>query len=88
MRSVTGDVNVAESVASGLSTYSPDSGIASYGLGGAITWKTTDHIDTSLFGEYRRLTGPAEDSSIVQERGDKNQFTVGVSATYRFDFSL
>jgi MipA family protein len=81
-------VNTAESIASGLSTYSPDSGIASYGLGGALTFKATDHIDTSLFGEWRRLDGPAEDSSIVQERGDRDQFTVGVSATYRFDFSL
>lgn len=81
-------VSAAESVASGLSTYSPGDGFASYGAGGALTWKTTDKIDTSLFGEYRRLTGPAADSSLVEERGSRNQFTVGVSATYRFDFSF
>ncbi|WP_312797423.1 MipA/OmpV family protein [Tianweitania sp.] len=81
-------VDFSEAAVSGLSPYSPDEGVASYGVGGALTWKTTDRIETSLFGEYRRLAGPAEDSSIVQERGDKNQFTVGVSATYRFDFAL
>jgi len=81
-------VDFNESLASGLSEYAPGDGFASYGFGGAITYKATDKIDTSIFGEYRRLTGPAEDSSIVQERGDRNQFTVGVSATYRFDFAF
>lgn len=32
--------------------------------------------------------GPAADSGLVNERGSKSQFTVGVSAAYRFDFSL
>lgn len=81
-------VSFAESLRSGLSEYNGDDGIASYGVGGALTWKTTDKIETSVFGEYRRLTGPVADSSLVEERGDRNQFTVGVSATYRFDFSL
>ncbi|MEO3386258.1 MipA/OmpV family protein [Mesorhizobium sp. CAU 1741] len=81
-------VDAAESVASGLSPYTPDSGIKSVGAGGAVTWKATDVIDTSVFAEYSRLMGPAADSSLVEERGSRNQFTVGASATYRFDFSL
>ncbi len=81
-------VSFAESLRSGLSEYNGDSGVASYGVGGALTWKTTERVETSLFGEYRRLTGPVADSSLVEERGDRNQFSVGVSATYRFDFSL
>lgn len=81
-------VDAAASAASGLSQYDPDGGFRSVGFGGALTWKTTDVITTSLFGEYERLVGPAEDSSLVRERGSVNQFTVGVSATYRFDFSL
>ena len=36
-------------------------------------------------GEYARLLGPAADSSLVKERGSPDQFTVGVSASYRFD---
>jgi outer membrane scaffolding protein for murein synthesis (MipA/OmpV family) len=81
-------VSPAESLASGLSPYSPGGGLKSAGFGGALTWKTTDKVTTSLFGEYSRLLGPAADSSIVEERGSRDQFLVGVSATYRFDFSL
>jgi outer membrane protein len=81
-------VSPAESAASGLSPYSPGSGVGAVGVGAAIDWKTTDRLTTSVFGEYSRLTGPAADSSLVQERGSSNQYMFGVSATYRFDFHL
>lgn len=81
-------VTTAESVASGLSEYDPGGGLGSVGVGGAIDWKTTDQFTTSLFGEYQRLLGPAEESSLVRERGSANQFTLGVSASYRFDFTM
>lgn len=81
-------VDAAEAAASNLSEYAPGSGLRSYGVGGAVTWKATDQLTTSAFAEYARLAGPAAKSSLVRERGSKNQFTVGVSAVYRFDFSL
>lgn len=81
-------VNLQESLASGLSPYSPGSGLKSVGVGGALTWKTTDKITTSAFAEYSRLTGPASKSSLVKERGSPNQLMIGVSASYRFDFNL
>lgn len=81
-------VNATESAASGLSEYHPDGGVKSIGLGGAVTWKTTDRVTTSLFGEYARLKGPAAKSSLVRERGSPDQFTIGVSASYRFDFTI
>ncbi|OYU49128.1 MAG: MltA-interacting MipA family protein [Rhizobiales bacterium PAR1] len=81
-------VNAGQSVASGLAPYSPGGGFRSVGLGGAITWKATEKITTSLFAEYSKLLGPAADSSLVKQRGSTNQFTIGASATYRFDFSL
>lgn len=81
-------VDAVESAASGLSQYNPGSGFRSTGVGGAVTWKATDALETSLFAEYARLLGPAKDSTLVQERGSRNQFTVGTSAVYRFDFSL
>ncbi|TIP00639.1 MAG: MipA/OmpV family protein, partial [Mesorhizobium sp.] len=58
------------------------------GLGGAITWKVTEPTTASVFTEYSRLMGPAADSSLVKERGDRDQWTVGVSTTYRFNFSM
>lgn len=81
-------VDAAEAAASGLSEYHPGSGMKSAGVGGAATWKATDRVTTSLFGEYSRLMGPAADSSLVRERGVRDQFTFGLSMTYRFDFAM
>lgn len=81
-------VTPAESAASGLGVYDPDGGIKSAGVGGAVTWQATDRITASVFGEYARLLGPAADSTLVKERGSENQFTIGVSSTYRFDFNF
>lgn len=82
-------VNATESAKSGLSEYRPDGGgIKSIGIGGAYDWKTTERLTTSVFSEYSRLMGEAADSSLVEERGSPNQFTIGVSAAYRFDFTM
>lgn len=81
-------VDATEAAFTGLAPYSPGSGFKSIGLGGAVTWKATDQLDTSVFAEYSRLVGPAADSSLVRERGSRNQLTIGASAIYRFDFSM
>ncbi|MBX3569916.1 MAG: MipA/OmpV family protein [Rhizobiaceae bacterium] len=81
-------ISPSESAASGLPGYDPGSGIKSAGAGGAVTWKATDRITSSIFGEYARLVGDAADSPLVRERGSENQFTFGVSSTYRFDFAI
>jgi outer membrane scaffolding protein for murein synthesis (MipA/OmpV family) len=81
-------VDAKQSIKSGLKPFDPNGGLESAGIGGAITWQTTDKIETSTFAEYKRLLGDAADSSLVQERGSKNQFLIGISATYRFDFKL
>ncbi|RWL95848.1 MAG: MipA/OmpV family protein [Mesorhizobium sp.] len=81
-------VNSKEAAASGLSEYHPGGGVKSAGLGGAITWKVTEPMTASVFTEYSRLMGPAADSSLVKERGDRNQWTFGVSTSYRFNFTM
>ncbi|HTV67721.1 MAG TPA: MipA/OmpV family protein [Rhizobiaceae bacterium] len=81
-------VTADEAAASGLSAYAPSSGLASVGAGGAVTWQATEKLTASVFGEYSRLMGPAADSSLVRERGSRNQLLIGVSSTYRFDFDL
>jgi outer membrane scaffolding protein for murein synthesis (MipA/OmpV family) len=78
-------VSEDEAAASGLAAYDPESGLRSAGLGAALTWQATDRLTTSLWGEYSRLLGPAADSSLVEERGSPDQFTVGLSTSYRFD---
>lgn len=72
----------------GPSAYNPGGGLHSLGVGGAIDWKPTENITASSFVEYRRLMGPASDSSLVRERGSANQLVVGISASYKFNFTL
>ncbi|TCR91331.1 outer membrane scaffolding protein for murein synthesis (MipA/OmpV family) [Rhizobium sp. BK376] len=81
-------VNAKESAASGLSPYNPGGGLESVGVGGALTWKATRNLTTSSFVEYKRLQGPAADSSLVKEKGSRNQLLIGLSATYKFNFTL
>ena len=81
-------VDAEESKKSGLKEYDPGGGFKSVGAGGAITWKATDRVTASLFAEYAHLVGPAADSSLVKQRGSKDQFMIGISTTYRFDFTI
>lgn len=81
-------VDADAALASGLSEYAPGGGMKSWGAGGAVTWKASDQLTTSVFAEYQRLAGPAAASSLVRERGSRDQVTLGASASYRFDFSL
>ena len=81
-------VTAAAAAAGGPSAYSPGGGVHSMAVGGAIDWKPTDQWSLSSFAEYRRLMGPAADSSLVRERGSANQFVVGLSASYKFNFTL
>lgn len=77
-------VDATESARSGLSRYDPDGGWQSMGVGTALTWQMSDNLAASAFAEYKRLMGPAADSSLVRERGTRNQTLIGISATYKF----
>ncbi|MFB9950387.1 MipA/OmpV family protein [Rhizobium puerariae] len=77
-----------QSAASGLSAYDPGSGFHSVGVGGALTWKAMENLELSSFVEYKRLVGDAADSSLVRERGARDQLMLGVSASYKFGFTL
>ncbi|SIP98483.1 Outer membrane scaffolding protein for murein synthesis, MipA/OmpV family [Rhizobium sp. RU35A] len=79
-------VSDAQSLASGLAPDDPQGGLHAMGVGAAISWKSTDRLTIGSFAEYRRLMGDAADSSLVQERGSRNQIMVGVSATYTFGY--
>jgi outer membrane protein len=81
-------VNDQQAAASGLTPYDPSAGLQSYGVGTALTWNATENLSTSAFAEYKRLAGPAADSSLVREKGSKNQFLIGLSASYKFNFTL
>jgi outer membrane scaffolding protein for murein synthesis (MipA/OmpV family) len=81
-------VNAKQSAKSGLSRYDAEGGVYSAGIATEINWKATEHLEAGAFAEYKRLLGPAADSSLVRERGTRNQFLVGISTTYKFGFTL
>jgi len=81
-------VKPSQVAASGLAAYDPSGGLHSVGVGAAITWQVSENIETSAFAEYKRLMGPAADSSLVKQRGDRDQTLIGVAATYRFGFTV
>jgi outer membrane protein len=81
-------VTPAQAAAGAPSAYSPSGGLHSAGLGAEVKWKVTEQAEVGSFAEYRRLMGDAGDSSLVRERGSKNQFVVGVQASYKFGFSI
>lgn len=81
-------VSADQAANGGPSAYNPGGGLHSLGVGGAIDWKPTENITASSFVEYRRLMGSAADSSLVRERGSANQLLVGLSASYKFNFTL
>lgn len=83
-------ITPAESLRSGLPVFTPGSGLAlrSVGFGAAATTRWTDRWSTTLFAEYDRLTGPAAQSPLTNLVGSRNQFMIGVSASYRFDLPM
>lgn len=81
-------VTPAQAAAGAPSAYSPSGGLHSAGIGAEVKWKVTPEAEIGSFAEYRRLTGDAGGSSLVRERGSKNQFVVGVQASYKFGFTI
>ncbi len=72
---------------SGLSRYEANSGIESYGLGGASTLPLTDNTAVTLFGGFDLLGDNVKKSPLIIERGQDNQFTLGLAYGYRFGWN-
>ena len=77
-------VNDRQSAASGLSRYTTDAGLLSYGISGSVVVALTKHVSTLLFASVSQLGEEAADSSLVQERGSEQQGTIGMFVNYRF----
>ena len=64
-----------------LPVYTPHAGIDWVGLHAALTHATSAHILLRAFASFRKLTGDAASSPIVERRG---QFVVGAGIAYHF----
>lgn len=78
------DVNAAQSAASGISQYDADGGLISIGLHAAAAMPLTDSTTLVGFANYDQLAGDVGDSTIVDERGSKDQVTAGLLVNYTF----
>jgi len=63
--------------------YDPGAGLKHAAVFGALNYTLTDHLGLGLMAQYKRLTGPAADSPLV-ERGSANQFISALSISFKF----
>ncbi len=77
-------VSDAESLASGLTSFSAEGGLLSYGLQASLFLPLNDQFSLVSFAEFERLAGDAANSSLVVERGSPNQALFGLALNYSF----
>lgn len=77
-------INAVQSLRTGLSRYNANGGILSYGIGGNLIRPLNRRSAVTLFTNLERLGGPAADSPLVRERGQRTQFTLGLGYGFRF----
>lgn len=64
--------------------YRPDSGLTSIKIPFGLTSQVSPEWLVTVAGRYEALVGDAKDSPIVDRDGNKNQWTIGIAASYIF----
>jgi outer membrane protein len=77
-------VNGRNSFKSGLKPYDADSGFKDVGITVPLRYNASEHWSIMGVAGYKRLTGDAADSPIVEDEGNENQFYGGAIVIYRF----
>jgi MipA family protein len=77
-------IDAGDAARSGLDQFSADEGFKDVSFGGAITYRLFERLSVSALGNYTRLIDDAEDSPVVDEAGDENQFFGGALLNYTF----
>lgn len=67
-----------------LAAYRPGGGVKSAGLAGSAEYAWSPSWSTTLFARYDRMLDEAARSPLVSTIGQRNQFTIGVGASYSF----
>ena len=78
------EIDAADAARSGLQQYSADSGFKDAGLNLMASYKPWEHWGFMGLASYKRMLGDAEDSPVVDDEGDKNQFSGGILVFYKF----
>jgi len=74
----------ADAAASGLAPYAAKSGIQSAGAAVGYLKQISPRWGLYSYAKYERLLGNAASSPIVRSFGSRDQFSVGLAATYTF----
>jgi outer membrane protein len=77
-------IDAADAAASGLDEFNADEGFKDVNFGGALSYRFLERWSVAALGTYAHLLGDAEDSPVVDDVGDANQFFGGVLINYRF----
>jgi outer membrane scaffolding protein for murein synthesis (MipA/OmpV family) len=78
------EIDALDSARSGLRIRSADSGIKDVGLSVSASYKPWERWGFMGIASYKRLVGDAEDSPVVDDAGDPNQFTAGILVVYNW----
>lgn len=81
-------IDAAQAMATGLPAFNAKGGAHSVGAGGQVSYRINPQWEVHAYVEYERLLGDAANSPLVTLRGSKNQTTVGIGASYAFDFKI
>jgi len=76
-------VTPAQSGKSGYRVYEPGAGLKHAALTTSLGYALTEHLELGLMAQYKRLTGPAADSPLV-ERGSADQFLSALTVGFNF----
>lgn len=66
--------------------YKATSGLKSAGVLASASYRFSEQWDGTLYGGYSRMVGDAGGSPIVKRFGDRNQWSVGATVGYSFNF--
>jgi outer membrane protein len=81
-------INAMQAMATGLPVFNAQGGAHSYGAGAQVSYRFNPQWEVHSYVEYERLVGDAANSPLVTARGSPNQTTVGIGASYSFDFKI
>ena len=77
-------VDAVSAQQSGISAYDAEPGFLDFGLNASLLYNPSDRWTISGVLSYQRLVGNAEDSPLLDEEEDANQFFGGVIGIYNF----
>ncbi|MFT6873938.1 MAG: outer membrane protein [Granulosicoccus sp.] len=81
-------ITAEQSVLSNLAPYSPNAGVIGVGINGTVVLPLSQSLRIITTLSIEQLGSELEGSSLVTERGDKQQVTAGVFFSYRLGANL